>query len=202
MTRAVLRTATGLAAGLALVAIAALGYGKQSLAQSFDNFDGGTLDGFDLSPGELGDIEVPSLTDDALTEGIGPDIDLQTGTGQAGRLIPVIPGTGTPVTSISQPETTQAPGVILRALDKTLGRPTDLDLALGETVIFGRIAIRLLDCRYPSEDSALDAFAHLEIFDVQGNALFDGWMVASSPALNALEHPRYDVWVLRCAGPA
>ncbi|MGB0800115.1 MAG: DUF2155 domain-containing protein, partial [Planktomarina sp.] len=25
-----------------------------------------------------------------------------------------------------------------------------------------------------------------------------GWMVASSPALNALEHPRYDIWVLRC----
>tara|TARA_R110000787_G_scaffold186397_1_gene297933 strand:- start:23707 stop:23958 length:252 start_codon:yes stop_codon:yes gene_type:complete len=25
---------------------------------------------------------------------------------------------------------------------------------------------------------------------------FTGWMFASSPALNALEHPVYDVWVL------
>jgi hypothetical protein len=24
-------------------------------------------------------------------------------------------------------------------------------------------------------------------------------MVASSPALSALDHPRYDVWVMRCS---
>jgi hypothetical protein len=28
--------------------------------------------------------------------------------------------------------------------------------------------------------------------------LFHGWMFASSPALNALEHPVYDVWALEC----
>ncbi len=29
-------------------------------------------------------------------------------------------------------------------------------------------------------------------------ALFRGWMFASSPSLNALEHPVYDVWVIDC----
>lgn len=29
-------------------------------------------------------------------------------------------------------------------------------------------------------------------------ALFRGWMFASSPSLNALEHPVYDVWVVDC----
>jgi hypothetical protein len=29
-------------------------------------------------------------------------------------------------------------------------------------------------------------------------ALFRGWMFASSPALNPLEHPVYDVWVIDC----
>lgn len=28
--------------------------------------------------------------------------------------------------------------------------------------------------------------------------LFTGWMFASSPAINALEHPVYDVWVIDC----
>jgi hypothetical protein len=28
--------------------------------------------------------------------------------------------------------------------------------------------------------------------------VFSGWMIASSPALNAMDHPRYDVWLLRC----
>ena len=28
--------------------------------------------------------------------------------------------------------------------------------------------------------------------------LFTGWMFASSPALSAVEHPVYDVWVIDC----
>ena len=27
---------------------------------------------------------------------------------------------------------------------------------------------------------------------------FSGWMFASSPALSAMEHPVYDLWVLDC----
>ena len=45
-----------------------------------------------------------------------------------------------------------------------------------------------------------DAFAHLTISqDKSDNDLFRGWMIASSPAINPLEHARYDLWVLRCA---
>ena len=29
---------------------------------------------------------------------------------------------------------------------------------------------------------------------------FSGWMFASSPALSAMEHPVYDLWVLDCTG--
>ncbi len=100
--------------------------------------------------------------------------------------------------SVSRPATSEASGANLRALDKTLGTPTDIEMQNGETVVFGRIGIRLLACRYPIEDPASDAFAQLQIVDLQGHELFRGWMVASSPALMALEHPRYDVWVLSC----
>ena len=31
-----------------------------------------------------------------------------------------------------------------------------------------------------------------------GEAIFKGWMFASSPSLNAMEHPTYDVWVIDC----
>jgi len=31
-----------------------------------------------------------------------------------------------------------------------------------------------------------------------GEALFRGWMFASSPSINAMEHPTYDVWVIDC----
>lgn len=92
-----------------------------------------------------------------------------------------------------------APGVYLRGLDKVSGVTTDLAIETGDAVSFGRMEIRLIDCRYPADNPAADAFAFLEIIDeLRGEWLFRGWMVASSPALNALDHPRYDVWVMGC----
>ena len=38
----------------------------------------------------------------------------------------------------------------------------------------------------------------LEGPQAEGESIFRGWMFASSPALNALEHPVYDVWVIDC----
>lgn len=94
----------------------------------------------------------------------------------------------------------QAPeGAVLRWLDKVAGTAHDLVLAPGETGIEGRLAITLRECRYPVDDPAGDAFARLTIREDGAEApAFDGWMIASSPALSALDHRRYDVWVLRC----
>lgn len=168
-------------------------------AQQFDSFGAGPLDGFDLNAEGADDTGIPSLGEDGALFPVGPEIQLNITDGQSGVGLSTFPGTGSPVTSVIQPAATRAGRVTLRALDKMLGRPTDIDLAVGETVIFGRLAIRAIECRYPVEDPSSDAYAHLEILDSDGNALFDGWMIASSPALSALEHPRYDVWVLRCS---
>ncbi|MCB2110854.1 MAG: DUF2155 domain-containing protein [Defluviimonas sp.] len=92
-----------------------------------------------------------------------------------------------------------APGAILRGLDKVSGQTEEFDLATGASTTFGRLTITLSDCRYPAGDPASNAYAHLTISDTRtGETAFDAWMVASSPALSALDDPRYDVWVLRC----
>jgi hypothetical protein len=90
-------------------------------------------------------------------------------------------------------------GALLRGLDKVSGEVTDLNLSVGETVQLGRLAVTLEDCRYPVDDPAGDAYALL-LIEAEGmtGPAFEGWMVASSPALSALDHPRYDVWVMRC----
>lgn len=99
-------------------------------------------------------------------------------------------------------ETTAAPGGQLRWLDKVSGETADLDLTVGETQKKGRLTVRLDDCRYPTENPAGDSFAHLTISDELASApVFEGWMIASSPALSALDHSRYDVWLLRCTTP-
>ncbi len=93
----------------------------------------------------------------------------------------------------------QAIGVVLKGLDKVSGDVTDLELALGDTGQVGRIEVTLGECRYPEDNLTGEGYAWLTIRDPgRDTTLFDGWMVASSPALNALDHPRYDIWVIRC----
>ncbi len=93
-------------------------------------------------------------------------------------------------------------GAVLRALDTMNGALTDLEFANGETQIYERLEITMTECRYPIENPASDAFAHIVIRDTrQSEIKFDGWMTAASPALSAMDHPRYDVWVLRCKFP-
>ena len=92
-----------------------------------------------------------------------------------------------------------APMAVLRALDKISGETTDIEIARGETRSYGRLSIVLGDCRYPTDDPSSEAYAWLEIRERgQSDPAFTGWMLASSPALHAMDHPRYDIWVLRC----
>ena len=106
-----------------------------------------------------------------------------------------------PLVSINaQEQTKKADGAILRGLDKVSGEVIDFGLKSGDTYLLWKMDIKLSECRYPVNNPVGDAFAHLTISqDKSESDLFRGWMIASSPALNPLEHARYDVWVLRCA---
>lgn len=96
----------------------------------------------------------------------------------------------------------EAEGGSLRFLDKLTSETGDVTLNRGQSAKFGRLMVRLDSCRYPARDPASDSEAYLTIVEeATGTALFGGWMLASSPALSALDHPRYDVWVLSCILP-
>ena len=101
--------------------------------------------------------------------------------------------------AVQAQEVTSAPGGVLRALDKISGHTTDIDLRTGQTTRIGQLDIVMNDCRYPVGNPAGNAYAELNISE-EGERipLFQGWMIASAPALSALEHPRYDVWIMRC----
>ena len=100
----------------------------------------------------------------------------------------------------AQEQTNIADGALLRGLDKVSGEVIDFGIKSGDNYLLWKLDIKLSECRYPISNPVGDAFAHLTISqDKSESDLFRGWMVASSPALNPLEHARYDVWVLRCA---
>ena len=96
-------------------------------------------------------------------------------------------------------DTQQGKAAMLRGLDKGSGRTTDLLVPVGDAVRYGRLEVRVGECRYPSSDPSSDAFAQMTITDLRQNTtVFAGWMIASSPALSALDDARYDVWVMSC----
>ncbi len=96
-------------------------------------------------------------------------------------------------------EASTAPGGVVRVLDKITGVVEDVELRNGESRQFGLLTIELGECRYPSSNPSGDAYELLTItYRDQQPPVFEGWMIASAPAISALEHPRYDVWALRC----
>ncbi|MBL6959332.1 MAG: DUF2155 domain-containing protein [Rhodospirillales bacterium] len=91
---------------------------------------------------------------------------------------------------------------VLQGLDKVTARVSTIEAPVGKQIRFGTLEIiaRTCDKRPPEETPESASF--LDIWEVQpGEAavsVYRGWMFASSPALSALEHPVYDVWVLDC----
>jgi hypothetical protein len=99
----------------------------------------------------------------------------------------------------------ERPVAVLQGLDKVTARVSTIQAPVGDVVRFGALEIiaRICDKKPPEETPESAAF--LDIWEVRPGeptiSLFRGWMFASSPALSAMEHPVYDVWVLDCADP-
>ncbi len=111
----------------------------------------------------------------------------------------------------------------LRALDKITGRATDIEVFVGEPVVFGSLKVELKACYQTPPEEVPESVAFLKVDSTQAVAvetmgdavtagdvktaneenpnLFTGWMFASTPGLSALEHPVYDIWVIRCTAP-
>lgn len=92
--------------------------------------------------------------------------------------------------------------VVLRAMDKITARVSTIKVPVGGSVAFGSLRIAAKACdKHPPEETP-EASAFLDIVEEkpgeQVQNRFQGWMFASSPALSALEHPVYDIWVLDC----
>ncbi len=91
---------------------------------------------------------------------------------------------------------------VLQGLNKVTARVSAIEAPVDGTVLFGTLAITVRTCHKSPPEEPPESAAFLEIDDVkpgeQPVELFSGWMFASSPALSALEHPVYDIWVLDC----
>lgn len=91
---------------------------------------------------------------------------------------------------------------VLQTLDKVTARVSTIEVGVGRTARFGTLLIKVDKCDKRPPEETPESSVFLEISEQRAGEspvlTFAGWMFASSPALNALEHPVYDVWVLDC----
>jgi hypothetical protein len=94
----------------------------------------------------------------------------------------------------------------LQALDKITARVRPIEAHVGQTFTFGTLNLQVEACRKAPPEEPREAAAFIRIWEAKpGQAskwVFSGWMFASSPALSAMDHPVYDIWVKDCGGPA
>lgn len=93
--------------------------------------------------------------------------------------------------------------IIMRGLDKITGRPSNIMAPVGVPVKYATLTITARYCYSTpiTEPPETTAFVQIEDHrpDQDARQAFSGWMLASSPSLNGLQHPLYDVWVISCA---
>lgn len=97
------------------------------------------------------------------------------------------------------------PSVKLQGLDKSTARTTTFEAKVGSTITYGPLFIRIQSCRKAPPIEKPESAAFVQIWEVppetgKSEWVFSGWMFASSPALSAMDHPVYDIWVLDCSG--
>ena len=99
-------------------------------------------------------------------------------------------------------ETISNPIASFSGLDKITGRITNFDVYIDETVQFGALQItpRVCYTRPPTETQRTSVFLEVDQVSLKGGTerIFTGWMFADSPALNAIDHPVYDIWLVDC----
>lgn len=93
-------------------------------------------------------------------------------------------------------------GVTLQGLDKQTARVFIIDARVGQPIEFGTLRLVVQHCEKAPLENRQESMAFIRITEQKVNSdpqnLFSGWMFSSSPALSALDHPVYDVWVEGC----
>ena len=91
----------------------------------------------------------------------------------------------------------------IKALDKITAKTSSIRLGIGEKKFFGPLEIKALKCQLSENNDFIDTVAYLQVKDLSAKDnnqvfLFNGWTFASSPTLQSIDHPVYDLWITGC----
>ena len=104
---------------------------------------------------------------------------------------------------LSKSEKSDTVYINLRALDKITAKTSSIRMAVGDKNFFGSLEIKALKCQLSEENETPDTVAYIQVKDLSAKDnnqvfLFNGWTFASSPTLQSIDHPIYDLWIISC----
>ena len=97
--------------------------------------------------------------------------------------------------------------VVLRALDKVTAITKDFTVNVGDSLNYGSLRVDVKHCEKRPPEDIPEAYVFVQIFDNKFDdktqsrtevKVFSGWMLKSNPAMSALDHAVYDIWVIGC----
>ncbi|HEY9216644.1 MAG TPA: DUF2155 domain-containing protein, partial [Phenylobacterium sp.] len=101
---------------------------------------------------------------------------------------------------------------VLQALDKITAETLRFEAQVGKPVRYKNLVFTVRACERSTEEEAMEDSIAYVLVESQPRAApgrstpparqaFKGWMYASSPGLNPMQHPVYDAWVITCRAP-
>jgi len=93
---------------------------------------------------------------------------------------------------------------VLGLLNKRNGETREVTLKPGQATRMGDVVLRLRACEQTApweQEQLTGAFVQVLVrgVDKHWRRTFSGWLYKERPALNAVQHPVYDVWTKSCA---
>ncbi|SFO21862.1 hypothetical protein SAMN05428984_2865 [Sphingomonas sp. OK281] len=93
---------------------------------------------------------------------------------------------------------------VLGLLNKRNGETREVTLRPGQATRIGDVVLRLRACEQTApweQEHLTGAFVQVLVRGVDSHwrRTFSGWLYKERPALNAVQHPVYDVWTKSCA---
>ncbi len=91
----------------------------------------------------------------------------------------------------------------LDILDKVSSKTSNINITIGEEIIFQNLIISVLKCRNSKFDDDPEVTAYMTVRDLTMKDkdkvyIFNDWTFASSPAVRPFDHPVYDIWLKNC----
>ena len=96
---------------------------------------------------------------------------------------------------------------MIRGLDKITGHARDYTLTVGRAARIGSLEVIARACDKSPPEETPEVRIYVQVYDnppvregeeSERREIFHGWLFASSPGLNAVDHPTYDIWAIDC----